>query len=333
MSNIVESDFMKHCIYFVLSLFFIACQPNNLQKEINLQIDPSIKVSNTIPSLIVLGNVQDAGSPHAACKKECCKDLFINPDPTRKVVSLGLIDPIDSSTYLFEATPDMTSQMKHLTKIGNNNNEVPNAIFLTHAHIGHYTGLMYLGKEAMNANGVNVYAMPRMASYLTNNGPWSQLVDNNNISLVPIASDSAIQLNQALQVIPFKVPHRDEYSETIGYKIIGPNKSALFIPDIDKWSKWEKNIIEEVKQIDYAFIDATFYDGAEINNRDISEIPHPFIVETMALFKDVPTNEKNKIYFIHLNHTNPGLDAGSDQKKTILESGFHIAEYGHVFGM
>ncbi|MDX1348649.1 MAG: MBL fold metallo-hydrolase [Putridiphycobacter sp.] len=292
-----------------------------------------LKINQSHPSLIILGNVQDAGSPHAACKKNCCKDLFLNPDPARKVVSLGLIDPNDSTNYLFEATPDMTSQMKHLSQLGNSNKEVPDAIFLTHAHIGHYTGLMYLGKEAMNAKAVKVYAMSKMAKYLTNNGPWSQLVANQNITLSPLKSDSTIQLNQSLKVIPFTVPHRDEYSETVGYKIIGPSKSALFIPDIDKWSKWQKDIIEEVKQVDYAFIDATFYDGEEINNRDISEIPHPFIIETMNLFKDAPSSEKNKIYFIHLNHTNPGLRSDSDQLKTILANGFHVAQFGGVFGM
>ncbi|MFK8046503.1 MAG: MBL fold metallo-hydrolase [Crocinitomicaceae bacterium] len=328
---------MKSSTCFILSIFLVACQTNDLQEEYNSEIDKptenQIQISQTNPSLIILGNVQDAGSPHAACKKECCKALFENPDPTRKVISLGLIDPTDSTNYLFEATPDMTSQMKHLAELGNSHKEVPDAIFLTHAHIGHYTGLMYLGKEAMNAKAVKVYAMPNMANYLTNNGPWSQLVTNQNIALSPLKSDSTIQLNQSIKVIPFVVPHRDEYSETVGYKIIGPNKSALFIPDIDKWSKWEKDIIEEVRQVDYAFIDATFYDDAEINNRDISEIPHPFIIETMALFKNEPKEEKNKIYFIHLNHTNLALRFDSDQLKTILENGFHVGEFGAVFGI
>ena len=325
---------MKNGIYLFFLFSFIACQSYDVvEEEINNQIETSTSLSETFPSLVILGNVQDAGSPHVACKKECCKALFANPDPTRKVVSLGLIDPTDSTNYLFEATPDMTSQMKHLSELGNSNKEIPDAIFLTHAHIGHYTGLMYLGKEATNTKAVKVYAMPKMANYLTNNGPWSQLVTNQNIALSPLKSDSTIQLNQSLKVMPFTVPHRDEYSETVGYKIIGPNKSALFIPDIDKWSKWEKDIIEEIKQVDYAFIDATFYDGEEINNRDISEIPHPLIIETMNLFKDAPSSEKNKIYFIHLNHTNPGLRSESDQLKTILENGFHVAQFGAVFGM
>lgn len=134
-----------------------------------------------------------------------------------------------------------------------------------------------------------------------------------------------------LKVTPFTVPHRDEYSETVGFTIYGPNKSALFIPDIDKWSKWDEDIISAISKVDYAFLDGTFYDGAEINNRDISEIPHPFISESLESFKDLSQEEKSKIYFIHFNHTNPVLIEDSEQRKEILDAGFNIANFKDVF--
>ncbi len=282
-------------------------------------------------SIIVLGNVQDAGSPHIACKKSCCTALFENPDPTRMVVSLGLIDHTNKKTYLFEATPDMARQLNVLKKAANfDASETSNGIFLTHAHIGHYTGLMYLGKEATNAKNVPVYAMPRMRGFLKTNGPWSQLVSTNNISLQAIENNQRIVLSDKISVTAFTLPHRDEYSETVGYKITGPSKKALFIPDIDKWEKWERSIVDEIKTVDYAFLDATFYDGAEINNRDIREIPHPFIIESMETFKSLSAAEKKKIYFIHFNHTNPALDKDSKKAKAILENGFQIAQFGAV---
>ncbi|MCO6501096.1 MAG: MBL fold metallo-hydrolase, partial [Vicingus serpentipes] len=206
--------------------------------------------------------------------------------------------------------------------------ETPNGIFLTHAHIGHYAGLMYLGKEAMNADSVPVYAMPKMKTFLETNGPWSQLVLRKNIAIQELMYQTKIELTLHLSVIPFTVPHRDEYSETVGYKIIGPNKTVLFIPDIDKWNKWETNIIDAIAKVDYAFIDATFYDGEEINTRNIAEIPHPFIIESMELFKDLPATEKSKIHFIHFNHTNPVLKTDSPQAKTIIENGFNVA---HIY--
>ncbi len=288
------------------------------------------KITET--SLIVLGTIQDAGSPQIGCTKACCKHLFTTPDYNRKVVSLGVIDPENKKKYLFEATPDFVAQTNMLSNYCDfETNETPDGIFLTHAHIGHYTGLMYLGKEAMNADSIPVYAMPKMQDFLTENGPWSQLVTNKNIAIQKIEHQKEVILTEHLKVISFTVPHRDEYSETVGYSITGPNKSALFIPDIDKWEKWYIDISDALSAVDYAFIDATFYDGEEINNRDISEIPHPFIIESMDKFKDLPASEKNKIYFIHFNHTNPVIDMESKQAKQVIENGYHIAQINDIF--
>ena len=303
-------------------------------KDVDKAITKAVKIQN-VPSktsLIVLGNVQDAGSPHIACIKECCRELFQNPDDTRKVVSLGVIDPENNRKYLFDATPDMPEQLKILKNyLPKNTNETADGIFLTHAHIGHYTGLMYLGTEAMGASDVNVFAMPVMDSYLRSNGPWSQLVGNQNISLQSLNNKQEISLTSNLSVIPFLVPHRDEYSETVGYKIVGPNKTALFIPDIDKWYKWETNIADEIKHVDYAFLDAGFFSEEEIDNRDISEIPHPTVQESMELFTDLPLEEKNKVWFIHMNHTNPMLNPESEESRLVISNGYHIARFKDIF--
>ncbi len=295
------------------------------------QVSEKLSVENSV-SLVVLGTVQDAGSPHIACEKECCADLFDNQEATRKVVSLGVVDTFEQQSFLFEATPDIAAQLRALRSYsGFQNTDIPNGVFLTHAHIGHYTGLMYLGKEATNAKQVPVYAMPKMAAFIETNGPWSQLVSSKNIGLKALNNNQETQLTPQLKVIPFTVPHRDEYSETAGYKIIGPTKSALFIPDIDKWEKWKNSIVLEIENVDYAFLDATFYDGAEINNRDISEIPHPFVIESMVLFEKLPVQEKKKIHFIHFNHTNPLLQIESKQSATVLKKGFQIARKGQRF--
>lgn len=285
-------------------------------------------------SLIILGTMQDGGSPHIGCTKQCCEALFTHPDSSRQVVCLGVYDSRNNKRYLFEATPDITRQMKTLKQYGHpTERELADGIFLTHAHIGHYAGLMYLGKEATDAHEVPVYAMPRMAEYLTTNGPWSQLVDRRNIALQPINDNTTISLSSELQVTPFLVPHRDEFSETVGYVIEGPNKRALFIPDIDKWEKWDRDIVEEIKKVDYAFLDATFFSGEEINQRDITQIPHPFIIESMEKFNRLDSAEKQKIYFIHFNHTNPVIDPEFDAAKLVLKSGFRLATINEVFAL
>ncbi|WP_439132105.1 MBL fold metallo-hydrolase [Polaribacter sp.] len=225
---------------------------------------------------------------------------------------------------MFEATPNMHTQLAALENNHLKTTSIIDGVFLTHAHIGHYTGLMYFGREAYGKKDISVYAMPKMRTFLTTNGPWNQLVDLKNITLKNLQHDSTIVLNNNLKVTPFLVPHRDEFSETVGYKIQGPKKTALFIPDIDKWHKWKKNIIEEVKKVDYAFLDATFLNQFEVK-RAMTEVPHPFIEETMNLFKNENLLTKQKVIFIHFNHTNPTLQKNSKERIEIKKLGFKFA--------
>ena len=272
-------------------------------------------------TLKILGVVQDGGMPHLGNNKTCCEKI----KQDKYVTSLMLMNNENNESFLFDASPDINKQLNFM---GDRIKKDLKGIFLTHAHIGHYTGLMYFGREALNSKLVNVYAMPRMKKFLEENGPWSQLVSLQNISIIELSNESKISIDSNVIVQPVEVPHRAEFSETVGYKIYGPNKTALFIPDIDKWYLWEKSIIEEIKQVDYAIIDATFYDSKEVNYRDISEIPHPFVTESMDLFDSIDIKEKNKIYFIHLNHTNPLINKDSDQYKLVISKGYNVAEEG-----
>ena len=287
------------------------------------------KTSNNNNFITVLGIAQDAGYPHIGCKKDCCNKNI--GDNKYYVTSIGLTDIENGKYYLFEATPDIGEQIKYL-KSGVTNKKLIDGILLTHAHIGHYSGLMYLGREALGANKIPIYTMPRMKNFLENNGPWSQLVSLDNIDLKEINHNQNIQLSNELIVIPFNVPHRDEFSETVGYKIIGKNKSALFIPDIDKWDLWKKSIVDEVKSVDYAFLDATFFSGDEIN-RSMKEIPHPFVLETIDIFMDEDLGTKNKIHFIHFNHTNPLLNQKINLRDSILKLGFNFAKFGDKYNL
>ena len=284
--------------------------------------------------VVVLGTTQDAGSPQLGCNKKCCFNLFENPDYSRKVVSLGIVDPKANKYWMIESTPDFVAQSKMLKEIcGFGHGELPDGIFITHAHIGHYTGLMYLGRESISSKKIPVYTMSRMKGFLMQNGPWNQLINLNNLSVKNMDPQQPVQLSDDIQIIPFLVPHRDEFSETVGFKIIGPNKSILFIPDIDKWGKWNKDLALELKTVDAAFIDGTFYDSEEINHRNMAEIPHPFVVETMEMFRDEDEKTKSKLHFTHLNHTNPLLDTTSTQYKEVILNGFSVSNFKQIFNL
>ena len=284
----------------------------------------NINKSSTNPYVIVLGIAQDGGAPHAGCTKECCEEKWDNPTQHARVSSIGIVDPVTKESWIIDATPDFALQLTAL------DNQL-SGIFLTHAHIGHYTGLMHLGREVMGAKEIPVYAMPRMKTFLESNGPWNQLVALNNISINEINDNVKITLNERLSITPFLVPHRDEYSETVGYKVEGPNKSLVFIPDIDKWQKWDQDIKEVVSNNTYSLLDGTFYDIDELPGRDMSEIPHPFIVESIDFFSDIVN--KSGVHFIHLNHSNPALDSNSNAFDNIKKNGFHIAQRDQLFDL
>ena len=280
------------------------------------------------PYIVILGIAQDGGVPHAGCSKSCCINRWSDPTKHLMVSSLGIVDPNSNETWMIDATPDFPKQLKVLTE---NNIRRLKGIILSHAHIGHYTGLMHLGREVIGAKSVPVYAMPKMGKYLKHNGPWSQLVSLKNISIKKMNDEKTIKLNKRISLTPFLVPHRDEFSETVGFKIEGPNKSIIFIPDIDKWNKFDKDILEIVSNNDIAILDGSFYQNGEIPGRDMSEIPHPFIIETIDLMKKI--SDISDIFFIHLNHTNPALVQDSNAQKNIFEAGFKITEFGQMISL
>jgi pyrroloquinoline quinone biosynthesis protein B len=291
----------------------------------------SFSQTDTLPYIQVLGIAQDGGYPHFGCEKECCKKAWNDASKKRFVVSLALVDPKEKKWWLMEATPDIKEQVEYFHELTKGKfNYLPDGILLTHAHIGHYAGLINFGREVMNTKDVPVYAMPKMKIYLEKNGPWSQLVSLKNIDLKELKNDSLQKLSSSISVIPFLVPHRDEFSETVGFKIITSTKKYLFIPDIDKWEKWNKSLIDEVQKVDIAFLDATFNSLNELKNRKISEVPHPLVQETTEILKNEPDKTKNKIYFIHFNHTNPLLFDKSAQTE-IENKKFNIAEQGKKY--
>ncbi len=279
------------------------------------------------PFLVVLGIAQDGGVPQAGTKKHLG---WSDAAQRRKVVCLGLVDPTSRQRWMFEATPDFREQLHLLDELAPVAGKPGlSGIFVSHAHIGHYTGLMFLGHESLGATRVPVFALPRMTEYLRSNGPWSQLVRYGNIALRNLENNRIERLTDALSVRPFLVPHRQEFSEVAGFVIQGPNQAVLFIPDIDSWETWDdwgSRIEGMLAEVDVAYLDATFFANGEIPGRDMSGFPHPFISHSMKRFDTLPQAERGKIRFIHLNHTNPALWPDSDARREIVKQGFRVAE-------
>ena len=286
------------------------------------------------PYVLVLGTAQDGGIPHLGGHAAPDEAARRDPSLRRTVASLLIVDPASGKRWLVDATPDVAAQLERADavapprKVESGRPPILDGVFLTHAHIGHYLGLAQFGREVYAADRLPVWGSARMREFLSTNGPWDQLVRLNQIELHPLAPGERVELAPGLSIIPFLVPHRDEYTDTFGFEIRGPQRALLYIPDIDKWERWNEKIEDRLAKVDFALLDATFFDEHDLPGRKISEVPHPFIVESLARFASLPASERRKIVFTHLNHTNPAALADTPERRAVSAAGLSVAVEG-----
>ncbi|HKA35981.1 MAG TPA: MBL fold metallo-hydrolase, partial [Thermoanaerobaculia bacterium] len=196
---------------------------------------------------------------------------------------------------------------------------------LTHAHIGHYLGLAQLGREVAGTRALPVFCTSSMARFLRGNAPWSRLVERENIAIREIEPGVEFALTDSLRATAWKVPHRDEDSDTVAYTVAGPSRKLLWLPDIDKWESWDRRVEEAVSSVDAAFLDGTFFSAGEIPGRSVADIPHPLVPETVSRLSAAA--KAGTVFFVHFNHTNRLLwDVG--EVRRLRASGFGVAEEG-----
>ena len=272
---------------------------------------------------IVLGTAQDGGIPQLGCTCPQCQDAGADESKRRFVASLGIVDHEAEEFWLVDASPDICEQMNLL--VSRNPGYRLAGILLTHAHIGHYLGLAFLGRESFNAQNLPILCTQRMAEFLRTNQPWRQLIDLGNIELSVVDPGCSVLLGSTATATPLLVPHRDELSDTVAFSINGPTKQLIYCPDIDRW---EGEILDAIEAADVALLDGTFYSADELPDRDISGIPHPCIVDSIKIFKGFDA----EIRFIHLNHSNRLL---SDEVllSELKDSGFDIGRREDVWGL
>ena len=281
-------------------------------------------------NLLVLGTAQDGGYPQAGCSEECCAEAWNDTKLKRFISSLAILS--DSDCWLIDITPDFSYQLRMIETLLNKKPNI-SGIFITHAHMGHYMGLMELGLEVLNTQKIPVYVMAKMKSFLEENAPFTQLIELNNVQLQKLEEDTSIQLNRKLSITPFLVPHRNEFSETVGFKIQSVNKSLLYIPDIDSWDTWDLDINDLIIRNDILFLDGTFFNNEELPGRNLQDVPHPFLQESLQKFSLLEEVDRDKVYFTHLNHSNPVIQKSSLERSEIINQGCHIAEDGMLFAL
>lgn len=288
---------------------------------------------------LVLGSVQDAGFPQVGCYTPRCNDgrTLQAAGHGRFVSSLALVEPKAERFYLVDATPDITRQIDLITEPTFRRRAAErrpfDGIFLTHAHIGHYAGLAELGNEGMGMQETPVYCTQAMADFLAANYPWKFLVEQERIELRALAPDRWHRLDPLLEVQLWKVPHRDELADTVGFVFRGPEASMLFLPDINSWSVWNRDVAEAVASVDVALLDGTFWSLDELPGRTAADVPHPLMPQTMDLLQAVVDQRQARVVLTHLNNSNPALDDGGPQQIEVARRGFAIAREGMRFAL
>lgn len=314
-----RNRFSSTCLWVTLCVLFHSCA--NLDEQ----------AATADVELFVLGVAQDGGLPHLGCDRACCKDARAT-GRVEYPACLGLVDRRggDAKLLLVEATPrveEQTALLHRLADVHGRGRTPVDAVMVTHAHIGHYLGLALFGREVVGAKNLPVWCSPRFAEYLRGHGPWQQLVQLGQIDVRAFVVGEAFAPWPGVSVRAIAVPHRDEFSDTMAYVITGPNRSVLFVPDVDAWDRAPGLLTELLEGVDVAYLDGTFYNGSELPERNLSEIRHPLITKTMDKLEEVAAAHPGRIRFLHLNHTNPALHDAAI-RAAVQERGFAIAVMG-----
>src|SRR5262249_19650490 len=116
-------------------------------------------------------------------------------------------------------------------------------------------------------------------------------------------------------------------SDTMAFVLKGPRRTVLFVPDVDAWERTPGLLDELLAGIDVAYVDGTFWDGSELPGRDLTEIRHPLMRDTMQRLAAFARAHPGAVRFVHLNHANPALRDPPVQAR-IAAAGFAVAAQG-----
>lgn len=274
--------------------------------------------------ILLLGAAQDAGRPQSGCSCGNCVTAREYPRKVECPSSIAIIHHSEKRFWIVDTTPAFPSQLEMVKEIAEGYEFC--GIFITHAHIGHYTGLMFLGKEVMNSHEISVYVSASVGKFLSENAPWSQLIEQENIVLQIIEEEQPLLIAPNISVTGFFVPHRDEFGDTFSFVIQGANRSLFYCPDIDQWELWKHDLRTFLADIDIALIDGTFFSNNELLKDRISKVPHPTVISSCEILEGM----SGKITFIHMNHTNPLYQDGLERAQ-LLGLGFGIGRGGQLW--
>lgn len=258
----------------------------------------------------VLGSAQDGGVPHLGCGCGRCRGAREDRNLQRSPASVKVYDEEKEVNYLFDVSPDIRFQV---------GDEFIDGIFVSHAHLGHLTGLLYLGTEAFNADRVPVYCSEKVDRFLHENPPYRLLMDRDNVETNVFADGEVVDV-MGIEVTPFEVVNKGYVpTDTHAFTIQSDRTTLFYVTDVDRWAE---ETLDAIRAADIAIIDGCFWSAEEVER--YQHVPHPPMEDSIADLAGFDTD----IYFTHMNHTNPVLDPDSPEREMVEENGFRVVDDG-----
>ncbi len=266
----------------------------------------------------IVGSAQDGGVPQVGCSCERCNHARTNIQHARYPASLAIVNP-SGKLLLIDMTPSLPRQLDLLRDLlPARKTMLPDAVLLTHAHIGHYAGLIFFGKEVASTKKLPVYCTQQMRRFLESNKPYSYLIERDEIAITDLKCGEALTYDGTLHITPVEVPHRNEDAETLAF-IIKSERSLFYASDFDRYTE---TIDRCVRDSDISLLDGCFWSREELPGRVYDEIPHPTIMESRERLRGY----EDRVIFTHINHTNPVLNRNGLHRAQLEKQGFRIAK-------
>lgn len=296
--------------------------------------------------ILVLGSAAGGGYPQWNCNCETCKghrDNTINS--TDRTQSSIAVSSDNINWLLINASPDIGQQLrdrKELQPARSLRDTGITAVMLMDSQIDHTTGLLSLREHNTR---LPLYCTQMVHDDLTSGFPvlhmlehycgvdWHKIDIDEQWFAVPGINDLEFRPLVIDSKAPPYSPHRtdphpgDNIAITIRDKQSG--KSVFYSPGLGGLQDRTRQIMADV---DCLLVDGTTWTNDEMQTRGVgtklaSEMGHLAQSGDGGMIEELSNLQCRKI-LIHINNTNPILDADSAERTTLTDLGIEVAEDG-----
>lgn len=288
----------------------------------------------------VLGSAAGGGLPQwncgcANCVRARAGDAAV---PPRAQPSIAL--SADGARWsLVNATPDVREQLARAPALHPRpgTRDVPlDAIVLTNADLDHAMGLLVLRESLpyriVSTPWVRRALLRHNAVFRLLEPAWSEAKLDE-----PFLLDRGDALEARLFPVPGKVPgwlgglEKNDAEATVGLRVTDrrSGRRLVYAPGVQRL---DEGTLAELAAAELRFVDGTFHGEHELlaarpgapSATEMGHVPVAGEAGSLRRLAGLP----GRSFYIHLNNTNPLLDAGSNEREAVSRAGVEVAMDG-----